>query len=1153
VFEHRVKELFGDYYDPISEVWKTASEVIPTAFMGYALGPDHRSHAPELELGGNRMDFLGGVQAQDEFSFKSIKEAFAYQATGGTDFREMGTASRLQSLAERLDRRLANLEVSKAAKPLPKRLKEIYTACKMLRSLARYYMNRHIDAAGLASFPEPSNETGAMLSARTAWGQLANSDEARYYRPFTERLRMHTNTYHWESNVAELAAIKGGTAPQQRQDFAPKVPSQPGVMPSISWREEKGHVVVTTSGDAGWLLYKPLPSSTYFHRIPMTKNGRVLEARFRRESCGHMIAADVRATSGSLMSRAGPRFFDGRVPSPWSGQPYLIVPSKPGPTPLYYNASEAPTYLRPGVITPAKHGLMVLGTRASQFLGQPVSIKRKILDPVDRGMTLVIFQQDFARYPTDWLPKPLRVQARNLATFDPGGQLGMKPVEGQGMMAQQFLPSEGWEVFGNGGLARLKYGRGEIWATTARLMQNMHLPEAARGMLRLLKLGDNTKPVILIDSGSEGGDLTDSVFPDMMNAHLMPFKTLGEVIADEQGMDSVKAVPGVITADSVLEGQGGRMMTRFLEAKVKTAASRPLPATKAELEARKPEMRRQLMMALGLDPLPPRTPLNARVTGVFARNGYRVEKIVIESRPGFPVTANLYLPDIYNGQKLPVIVNPHGHWQWKKSQAVVQQRAIFQAFQGYIAVVVDSPGWSFEGDTPIERRDAGSHHDLPLILGSANATAIYVWDLMRVMDYLATRPEADMDRVGITGASGGGLATLYAFAAEPRFKVAVPVVYASSMEVEPHNGCLCNHVPGTLQIGDRSDVLAIRAPAPVFVIGATNDGEFPPAGTELTGHKLKKIWSLYGANGSTGWKVFPGPHDYNIDMQDQALRFFNEHLKGAPHEAPIQRPLIMPEPQESKELVCLPTPMPGARTMRDIAAENLAKARPVPFKDVAQLNGGLPARVPLNVLEVGASGQTRYIKFTSEKGLEIPGVLRLPKGKVLGGLVLVHEGGKAVAEEALQSASLAEMGLATLAIDVRGFGELQGLDPRLMAYLGTADAFAMGWDVARAAESLRKYAPAVGLVGVGSAGSQAVMFGALMGAPVRLVVGLDGMREYADAFNQAVPLYAVQPRAMYGAPLSHLRSLVRCRTFWGFAGQPARSVPQIIRDHWSGR
>ena len=285
----------------------------------------------------------------------------------------------------------------------------------------------------------------------------------------------------------------------------------------------------------------------------------------------------------------------------------------------------------------------------------------------------------------------------------------------------------------------------------------------------------------------------------------------------------------------------------------------------------------------------PRTPLNARVTGVLKGQGYRIEKIAFESRPGFFVTAHLYVPDAAAGKRLPVIVNPHGHWGYKKQEPTVQSRLIGQALAGYLAIVVDSPGFSFEGDRPIERRSAGTHDDLRLILGSQNATSVYVWDLIRTLDYLATRPEVDMTRIGLTGASGGGLATMWAFAAEPRFTCAASVVYASSLEINPNNGCLCNHVPGSLQIGDRADVLAVRAPAPVLIIGAEEDVEFPAKGMRLTDEKLRRLWGLYGKSQDAWLRMFPGGHDYSKPMREAVLGFFNKYVKGTGDGSPRAR------------------------------------------------------------------------------------------------------------------------------------------------------------------------------------------------------------------------------------------------------------------------
>ncbi len=617
-------------------------------------------------------------------------------------------------------------------------------------------------------------------------------------------------------------------------------------------------------------------------------------------------------------------------------------------------------------------------------------------------------------------------------------------------------------------------------------------------------------------------------------------------------MNATEQAAPNIADDAVLGGQGPAQMSAFLLAKVKAKAARPLPTTRAALGKERPAQRKELLRCLGLEPLPPRTPLNAHITQVVRRPGYRIENIIFESRPNFPVTVQLYIPEGMEGKKLPVIVNAIGHWKHKKAEPVVQSRVIFQALHGYLAIILDSPGFSFEGDAKVERREVGTHFDPKLIMGSTNATTVYAWDLMRALDYLETRPEADMQHVGLTGASGGGLATVYTFAVEPRFKCAVPVVYASSLEVNPNNGCDCNHIPGTLQVGDRSDVLALRAPAPVLVIGAEQDGEFPAAGMKLTGEKLKKIWGLYGAQDSTDCLIFPGGHDYNQSMQEAAMGFFDKHLRGWGDGKPVPRPALTTAAVDAPEMFCQKdTPM-GTETMRGISRKLLARATPKSFADVVRLNGGLPERVPLNFREMETTGNKRHITFDSEKGLTIPGVLYLPEGKPKAGIVLVSEKGKTGAGSDFPIATLVQQGYACLAIDVRGFGELPGLDPRLMSYLGTADPFAMGWDAARAAEALRRYTDKVAVVGSGAAGAQIALFAKLMEPGIGFVVGLNIIHEYADCFADDVPGYAIQPRAAYSAPLSHLRTLVpKASAVWTFRGEPASAAWMDTLNHWA--
>ena len=1141
---------FSDHFarqgKAVASAWEIASKIIPTVYTIYSLGPDHRNHNPEMELGGDTEAFIQG-EPFDTFSVASLKEGLSFAAVGGKDGRtpNYAYAAQLASYAAQVRHAVAKLDDHALPAAAGKRLKELKVAMTMLSRLADYYASRLEAAYWQAQQGHAANVAEAMQRAVDAWSLLSHSPEADYYKPFTERLRMHTNEYHWRTQLEALKGMaKGLSAPARSVAKMPEVVTAPASA-VLSWKPERNDVVCSISAKGltnAWLLEKPLPSTTLFHKVPMRRVGDMYQARFERLPAGHMVAADVE--------------FGGKVArTPYWQQatPYLIVPSQAKPTPLYYSSEEALEYVKPEVLTPEKYGMLFLPTRSERFFREfDLSTQRKILDPVARGMRLVVMQQDYlsGRYPLRWLPVPPRVVQKVMDVFDPAGALGLPTVNAPGIVWQVFQPTPGWEIFGNGAIARYKLDKGEIWLIQARAFQLAHYPSAAQFLAKLVCL-DDTKPVVMLDHSGEGADTTSAYFTDLMNALEVPFVTLGEVIAKEQGMDSMQKVPGKVADDAVLGGDGPEMMKAFLYKKVRSEAARPRPKTKEELEADKPARRAELMRCLGLDPLPPRTPLNAKVTGVIQRKGYRIEKIVFESRPNFPVTGHLYVPDGPAGAKYPVILNPHGHWAHKKMEPTVQYRLISQALNGYLAFIIDSPGYSWEGDNPVERGFAGCHWDFPLIVGSANTTAVYVWDQMRALDYLATRPEADMDHVGLTGASGGGLATMYEYAADERIKAAVAVVYPSSMEINPDNGCACNHVPGVLQMGDRSDVMAIRAPAPIYVIGARQDGEFPPAGTQLTGEKLKKIWGLYGAADKAGWKIYEGGHDYNKLMREQAMGFFDHWLKGKGDGSPVPEPDIKTEDPMDKQFLAMPVVPPGLKTMRDIAKENLGAAKSGDWKAVVKLNGGIPATAPLNFRVVPEEGGKSAVTFQSEKGLTIPGLLWLPQGTPKAAVVLVSENGKIGAEKEFDIPSLVSAGYACLAIDARGTGELQGLDIRLMTYLGTAPAFAMAVDTVAAVKAMKRYASKVAVLGMGLGGAQVPMYAALMDPSIAYVAGLQGIGSFMDELSfpladEGVNYFAITPRANYGASLDVLKAMVKCPADWSVSGAKDPDVRALL-------
>ncbi|MBI4903055.1 MAG: acetylxylan esterase [Acidobacteria bacterium] len=298
---------------------------------------------------------------------------------------------------------------------------------------------------------------------------------------------------------------------------------------------------------------------------------------------------------------------------------------------------------------------------------------------------------------------------------------------------------------------------------------------------------------------------------------------------------------------------------------------------------RRPEVRRQFLDMLGLHPMPARTPLNARITGSFQRQGYRVEKIVFESSPKLYVTANLYLPAAASASaRHPAIVYVTGHSPGPAgAKAHYQHHGIWFARNGFAAFVLDTIEF---GEIP------GIHHgvhDLSmwhwLSLGYTPA-GVETWNAIRALDYLETRPEIDSARAGITGRSGGGAVTWFTAAADDRFQVAAPV--HGTWSVGPHvandvvrENCDCIYFWNTYQI-DLPLVGALIAPRPLKIINASKDGTFPPSGYEPVTQCLRPVYEWYGAAGKLSEFAEPTGHSDTPAYRKASNEWLNRWLRN---------------------------------------------------------------------------------------------------------------------------------------------------------------------------------------------------------------------------------------------------------------------------------
>ena len=235
------------------------------------------------------------------------------------------------------------------------------------------------------------------------------------------------------------------------------------------------------------------------------------------------------------------------------------------------------------------------------------------------------------------------------------------------------------------------------------------------------------------------------------------------------------------------------------------------PATLLGWDERLSRVRDGLTRSFGRMPERP-CPLQPDLLGTLIRDGYAIERLTFQSRPGVRVTANLYRPHPVR-ERYPGVVSVHGHWPWARMDPHVQPRCIGLAKLGYVVLCLDAFGAGERAIAPA----AGSYHGA--LVGASlwpvgtPLLGLQVYDNRRAVDYLISRPEVDPARLAITGASGGGNQTLYAGATDERLGVVVPVCGIGTYDSYFATACcVCEVNIGGATYATTGDVLAMIAP-----------------------------------------------------------------------------------------------------------------------------------------------------------------------------------------------------------------------------------------------------------------------------------------------------------------------------------------------------
>lgn len=306
----------------------------------------------------------------------------------------------------------------------------------------------------------------------------------------------------------------------------------------------------------------------------------------------------------------------------------------------------------------------------------------------------------------------------------------------------------------------------------------------------------------------------------------------------------------------------------------------------ADWEKRRQQYKEEYLYMLGLSPLPPRTPLCATVTGTVAGEGFVVENLHYQSRPGLYVTCNLYRPALAKaGERWPAIVYVCGHSGRGRNgnKTAFQSHGLWFARHGYVCMVIDTLQLG---------EIAGIHHGTYQYerwwwhSRGYTPAGVECWNGVRGIDYLVGRPDVDPERIAVTGISGGGAATFWIAAADERVRAAVPVsgmadllAYVPNRVINGH--CDCMFLYNAFQ-WPWTRIAALIAPRPLLFTNSDQDAIFPMDGNERIINRLERLYSLYGAGDRVDAFVSIGGHAYRRDIRQAAFRFMNLHLKYDP-------------------------------------------------------------------------------------------------------------------------------------------------------------------------------------------------------------------------------------------------------------------------------